>query len=350
MKNLLKNPAQVNVQTTKQHSKLSGGGLALVTGDVKAAEKKIDKLNLTGKVINGDTKPRLELLYAKDLTPLETQRETKSTWAVERLKACGGLDLFAFGALSVALDPNDGGYHVWDGCGRLTIAELSGYDQPLPCNVYDMTKEQAAWNFAYNQSEGRRKLSNEAILVNAVIGKDPEALKWADKLEALGCYIQVNDSEFGIVNPGAREKGYPKILVRGLQEGYKLSGNDISICRQARDIIVNQWDLTENDQIVSELFFALTFLFTAIPETRSGKVNVALKEFLRGIAGMYTQAQASKEWKGKELKGISGNIGVAKQLTHAFATNFRNSKFGNTATFRRIVDLERIIPKDTISD
>ena len=349
MKTILKNPAQVNVQTTKHYSVLSGGGLALVTGDRKAAENKLDKLRLTGKVVNDSMKPRLELLSAKDLIPLDSQRETKSTWAVERQEDRGGLDLVAFGALSVALDPNDGLHYTWDGCGRLTIAELNGYTEPLPCIVYDMTKEQAAFYFAYNQSAGRRKLSNEAIFVNAFIGRDEATIKEAAILEQLGCYIQVNDSEFGVVNPGAREKGYPKILVRGLQEGYKLSGNDISICRQARDMIVNLWDLTETDQIVSELFFGLTFLFTAIPETRSGKVNVALKEFFKGIASMYTQAQSAKEWKGKDLKGVSGNISVAKQLAHALATNFRGSKHC-TPTFRKIVDLERIIPKNTIAD
>jgi hypothetical protein len=355
MKNIVKNPAQVNVQTTrvpKVHS--------MVRGNLVADFKRQDKLGLTNRVVNKEygykkaKQPKLEFISILDmdkiLQPLETQRETSSKWAVDRQKARNGIDLVAFGVLSVALDPNDGNYHVWDGCGRMAIAELNGYNEPLPCMVYDMTKEEAAFYFAYNQSEGRRKLSNEAIFVNAFVGRDKATMNMAVILEQLGCYVAVNDSEFGIVNPGAREKGYPKILVRALQEGYELSGHDVSICRQARDMIVNLWELTENDQIVTELYWAITVLFTKIPETRSGKVHIALKEFLRGIAGMYTQAQSAKEWKGKELKGVSGNIGVAKQLAHALATNFRGSKFGNTATFKKIVDLERIIPTNTIAD
>jgi hypothetical protein len=145
---------------------------SMVRGDVVKIIAKQEKKGLAGKLVNPEFgkgqsfEPKFTWMKTSDLTPLESQRETNSKWVLERQEARGGLDLAAFGALSVAHDPDDGKYYVWDGCGRWAIADINGSVEEVPCLVYQMTKKQAAFYFSYNQQEGRRNLSREATFVN----------------------------------------------------------------------------------------------------------------------------------------------------------------------------------------
>jgi hypothetical protein len=304
---------------------------------------KQDKKGLSGKVQFKDFRPELMWIKTSDLIPLESQRETNSKWVIERQIARDGLDMIAFGALSVAHDPVDRNYYVWDGCGRWAIADFNGGIDTVPCLVYEMTKAQAAYYFAYTQEEGRRKLSREVTFVNGVIGQDPEHLLWAQRLDQVGAYIKANDSANGIVNKDAKEHGYPEIYARALMDGYKLAGNDISLCRQARDMIVTAWGTTDNGcpKIVTELYWALIVVMKAIPESRKNGLHASMQKYLNWLAEGKSQAQASKEWKDKELKGISGNVGVAKTLGYNFAQSFtKHSSFKES--YRNVFVLKRI--------
>jgi len=320
---------------------------SMVRGNVVKDIAKQTKKGLTGKLVNAQFEPVLEWIKTSDLVPLESQRETNSKWVVERQEARNGLDMIAFGALSVAHDPDDGNYYVWDGCGRWAIADFNGGIDTVPCLVYKMTKAQAAYYFAYNQEEGRRKLSREVTFVNGVRGGDPEHLEWAKRLDAIGAYVKANDSNAGIVNPDAKLNGYPEILARALTDGYKLSGNDITICRQARDMIMSAWGTTDTGcpKIVTEVYWALIVVLKAIPESRKNGLNTAMQKYLNYVAAGNTQSEASKEWKGKDLKSITGNVGVAKELGYAFAKSFVGKKTFFKESYRNDFVLSKIIPK-----
>ena len=320
---------------------------SMVRGNVIKDIAKQNKKGLTGKLVNDEFVPELLWIKTSDLIPLESQRETNSKWVVERQAAREGLDMIAFGALSVAHDPADGNYYVWDGCGRWAIADFNGGIATVPCLVYNMTKAQAAYYFAYTQEEGRRKLSREVTFVNGVIGGDEEHLEWARRLDTIGAYIKANDSSNGIVNKDAKEHGYPEILARALIDGYKLAGNDVTICRQARDMIVTAWGTTDSGcpKIVTEVYWALIVVLKSIPESRKNGLHSAMQGYLNWLADGKTQSQASKDWKGQELKGITGNVGVAKELGYAFAKSFMShNKFKET--FRNDFTLKKIILKD----
>jgi len=319
---------------------------SMVRGNVIKDIAKQNKKSLTGKVRFREFAPELLWLKTSDLTPLESQRETNSKWVVERQEAREGLDMIAFGALSVAHDPNDGNYYVWDGCGRWAIADFNGGIDTVPCLVYNMTKTQAAYYFAYNQEEGRRKLSREVTFVNGVIGGDDEHLEWAKRLDAIGAYIKANDSINGIVNKDAKEHGYPEILARALTDGYKLAGNNVTICRQARDMIVTAWGTTDSGcpKIVTEVYWALITVLKSIPESRKNGLHTAMQKYLNWLAEGQTQSGAMKDWKGKELKGITGNVGIAKELGYAFAQAFIGSNHFKQH-YRNDFVLEKIIPK-----
>jgi hypothetical protein len=319
---------------------------SMVRGNVIKDIAKQNKKGLTGKLVNDKFVPELLWLKTSDLIPLESQRETNSKWVIERQEALKGLDMIAFGALSVAHDPDDENYYVWDGCGRWAIADFNGGIDTVPCLVYRMTKAMAAYYFAYTQEEGRRKLSREVTFVNGVIGGDEEHKEWAKRLDAIGAYVKANDSINGIVNKDAREHGYPEILARALMDGYKLSGNDVSICRQVRDMIVTAWGTTDTGcpKIVTEVYWALIVVLKAIPESRKNGLHSAMQKYLSWLAEGKTQVGAMKDWKGKELKGITGNVGIAKELGYVFAQAFANSNHFKQS-YRNEFVLSKIIPK-----
>lgn len=311
--------ATLSLVTPKLHS--------MTRGDHEKVFTKQTKKGLTGKVhfFEEQYRPELKWLPFSNLIPLESQRETKTNWVLERQEARDGLDMFAFGALSVAQDPVDKKYYVWDGCGRWAIAESNTGITEVPCLVYPMSKAQAAYYFAYNQEEGRRRLSREVTFVNGVLGQDPEHLKWAERLDQIGCYIKANET--AIINQGSKDSGYPEILTRALKDGFKLAGGDMSLQRQARDMIVSAWSITDQGcpKIVTEIYWALIKLMKTFPECRKNGLNRSLQQYLNALANFQSQGSAAKEWKGKEFKGLTGNVGVAGKLALALLKSFKGS-------------------------
>jgi len=324
---------------------------SMFTGDVNKTIIKLDKYQIAGKVINSEHKPRLEWLKTTQLVPMETQRETKDTWVIERQKRLHGVDMIALGCLSVARDPNDLQYYVWDGCGRWAIVDTNGGIDTVPCIVYDITKEKAAFYFAYNQEEGRRKLSREVTFVNAYVGGDEDAQIWGTRLDLIGCYIKANETSAGQVNTTGKNSGYPEILFRALTDGYKIAKGDITVQRQARDMIVSAWSTTSNGcpKIVTEVYWALIKLLVTFPDARKNGINKALQQYLNWLAMGKSQGGAAKDWKGKDAKGLSGNVGVANQLAHAFVKSFKESDYWKSS-FANVLTLTTLLKNKDAGD
>ena len=294
-------------------------------------------------IVNPNIVPRLEFLKTSKLLPLDTQRDTKDTWVNQRLEDRNGIDLIALGALSVALDPNTQIYYVWDGCGRWCLIEANGALDTVPCLVYDIPKEQAAYYFAYNQERGRRKLSREVTFVNACVGGDLEAREWENRLTFLGCYIQ-GQTNYPIPNPP--NPGSPEINYRTLVEGYKIAKGDMGLQRQVRDMIYSAWAQSTGCHLIQQdLYFALCKLLSEYPAARNNGLNQAIQKYINWQATGSTQGTFVKSWKQDEIKGLTGNASASTLLCASFIKGFNASAFstGSHKTTLRILDLKEEI-------
>ncbi len=321
-------------------------------GDATATAQKIAKNGSTA-TLNSHVAPQLQQIKTTDLVPLESQRTTNDRWTVQRLKALGGLDMWAFGALSVCHDTRDGKNYVWDGCGRLALAQLHQLDQ-VPCLVVEGNKEDAAFYFGYCQdsSQGRRTLSKEVLFVNRYFSGDKTAIQESEVLSQLGLFVQ-GDTSYSVPQPLV--PGHVEIGYRAFHEGFytiadaddslpitdPVIKNKISLVRQARDMIVTAWSHNASgcNYINQDIFWALLFLFKVYPEVRTGVMNTRLQQFLNYVA--MGQDQKHVKWK---AAGLSGNSGVAGQLAFGLLKAWKNtSNFYKTSdsgilTYKKLRD------------
>lgn len=307
---------------------------SMFRGDAERAQKQLTKKKQLRNVLNTDKGVRFEYLPVADLEPLLTQRETSETWVKSRLKALNGFDMLACGALQVALDPNDKKYYVFDGCGRLAQAQVNEAPTVLPCLVYDITKERAAFYFGYNQDKGRRNLSKEIIFVNSCYGGEEEAMMWATRLSQINCFIK-GSTDYAIPHP--QKAGHPEIKYNALTEGWKLANGDITLMKQVRDMICLAWGGTQSGVkiIRQDLFWGLIVFLTVYPEARKNGLNKALQSFLTATATLTSQSKL--DWI--KLGGNQKNH-VAESVAYGLTKAFRGSQFFK-AQFGSIVTLKK---------
>lgn len=312
---------------------------SMFRGDAERVQEQLYKKKQLGNVLNSDKPVRFEQLPVADLHPLLTQRETKETWVKSRLKDLNGFDLLAAGALQVALDPNDNTYYVFDGCGRLAQAQVNGAPSVLPCLVYDITKEQAAFYFAYNQDKGRRNLSKEIIFVNAYYSREKEAIQWADRLSKINCFIK-GATDYAVPHP--QKAGHPEIKYRALTAGWKISGGDIVLMKQVRDMICLAWGGTNSgvDIIRQDLFLGLITFLQVYPEARKNGLNKALQAFLNATAVLTSQGKLTWKHDGGNKHNHEA-MSVAYGLTKAFrGSQFFKAQFGSIVTLKKFDDFD----------
>lgn len=290
-------------------------------GDAEKVIKNVAKRNAT-KTLNSHIIPRIEYIPTKNLEPLESQRITKGNWTEKRLIALGGLDMWAFGTLSVCRDPMDNVNYVWDGCGRLALAKLHGLDV-VPCVVVEGPKEEAAFYFGYNQdsSQGRRTLSKEVLFISRYYHGDSTAIKEAANLDTLGLYIK-GDTDYPVPHP--QPNGHIEIGYRAFSEGAGIMNNDMATQRQVRDMIVTAWSNNPNGCVFinQDIYWALGEFLTTFPDAKKNGLNIALQHFLNNLATGKDQKKI--DWK---PRGLSGNSGVSKQLATGLLKAFRDSSF-----------------------
>lgn len=322
-------------QLKKPHSR--------VTGDYEAAVKKIDKNGWT-KVLNTNVSKTFENIPLYNLTILETQRNAKSTWAVERLKAQGGLDMLALGVLCVARDPSTGINYVWDGAGRWLLCEAAGYNGDVPCMVYEITKEQASYYFSYNQDEGKRNLTKEATFINRYMsGMDTEATKLGELLDYLGLYIKGDTGTCVPHDP--KMPNTAEIRYRAIYEGNKFTNGDRQVQRQARDMISTAYVTANYDfkVVTQDFYWAILTLLHEYPELRTGADNKAFQSYINWlIVGNGAEGKITDAWKG-DAKGISGNSGARFRIAANMLNSFKDSPLSNAGSKKlRVSKLDKI--------
>jgi hypothetical protein len=312
---------------------------SMFRGDANSAVKKLVKNKIHGHVVNAQHTPRLEFIPVSQLVPLDTQRETGEVWVSKRLKDRKGFDMLAAGALSVALDPSDNVYYVFDGCGRLAQAQLNRNPATLSCLVYDIPKAQAAYYFAYNQDRGRRNLSKEVIFVNQVFSGDEEALVWEDRLRQLGLYIK-GATDYPVPHPQATAAA--EIKYHGLIGGFAIAKTDMVLMRLARDMICTAWGTSAI--IKPGIYWGLIMLLREYPavQDRAGVYNKAFQNFLTSSALLQSHYHLSMHWNDKGDNQTNGRaISVALGMLREFRKSnqcpakYKNSIF-NEAALKRL--------------
>lgn len=294
-------------------------------GDIYKTQKRVRKLG-NAVELNSHLKPTFEYIALKDIEQIETQRNAKSDWAGKMVNNLSGFDWLAFGALSIARDPDTNINYCFDGTGRQLIAVAAGLDTEtqVPCLVYTIPQSLAAKYFSYNQDKGRRKLSKEVIFINSWTAGDKDSIELGTVLDYCGLYIQ-GDTNTTVphtpIQPTTAE-----IKFRTIDEGYrKIAKQDKTVCKQAKDLIYTAFNDEQGNLAISgDLYWAILQLLVSYPQIRKGVMFKSLQKYLEYLAIGKTQGQVTKEWK--DAKGLSGNVGVSKVLAYNFLQSWKNFK------------------------
>jgi hypothetical protein len=276
------------IETPEYHEK--------VIGDVVGLTQYLEKNNLD-RVIKG-TNGRHEYILVKDLIPLESQRNAKTAWIKKAIKLSGGFDAVAAGIIQVARDPQTGLNYVWDGAGRLALAQATGVTS-LHCWVVDMNPQMAAHYFVYTQKTSNRNLNADELFINAYEKGESEAVAFADVLTRLGMRIQgAHDYWVPSVYVSER-KQYPKCSERSIRYALSIAEGDESVVRFARDTIVDAgWN---DDEIRKDLLPGLTMVYMVYPEMMKNGLSKSFKSYFQSLAGTVSQGKL-------QFKTMGGNM------------------------------------------
>jgi hypothetical protein len=291
------------------HDKFKGNATELVKGLVKAG------LN---NEVNGARRGHHEVLAPAQLIPLESQRNTTEAWVKKVLKQSGGFDRVAAGLIQIARTPN-GDNLVWDGCGRLALAQATSVAD-LDCWVVDLTPEEAAHYFVYVQKTSNRSLKPGELFINGYKTGAPEYVAFAETLKRLGMRIQGADDYWVPRVSLADRHLYPEVRERGVRQALKygsLSTQEVcapkfakkhletiqgmtaeDFVRFARDTIVQAgWN---DDTVRQDLLPALVLVYKCYPELLVNGYNTNFRAYFHSLAGNVYQGKL-------QFKQMGGN-------------------------------------------
>ena len=302
-----------------------------VTGDIVDLTQYLEKNNFD-KVVKG-TNGRHEIILTQDLIPLDSQRNAKTAWIKKALKLSGGFDAVAAGIIQVARDPQTGFNYVWDGAGRLALAQATGVPG-LHCWVVDMDPQQAAHYFVYTQKTSNRSLKADELFINAYEKGESEAVAFADVLERLGMRIEgAHDYWVPRVN-FVQKREYPKCNERSVRYALSIANGDETVVRYARDTIVDAgWN---DDQIRKDLLPGLTMVYMCYPEMMRNGLSKSFKSYFQSLAGTVSQSKLQFKQMGgnmhnREIESVA--IGIIKGFRDS--PSMKPSQ-NNTVTLTRI--------------
>lgn len=275
-----------------------------------------------------NTSPTFQMLPLDDnLKSLETQRETNTNWVKQRLQDCGGLDMFAFGAISVALTP-EGEYLIYDGLGRYNLAEHTGLTE-VPCLVTKMSAKLASYYFAYNQSRGRRNMTPEALYVNNYVAGDDDSIELAIIMERTGLYIQGN-TEYPVPHP--KELDAVEVKFRTINDAVNVivpKGTTPASFEFMIDTIkltTQTLKETFNEKLLQQdLFWATLVCVQRLLKTKDETNFNRLKDYLQLQSNSHSQRAFVQQWKISN-KGTTGNAGKAGALAEEMLTHWKTTK------------------------
>lgn len=308
------------------HGKFKGNARDLVEGLIKSGLTKEQNRNSRG---------HHEILSPNQLTPLESQRNATEAWVRKVLKLSDGFDRMAAGVLQIARTPT-GENLVWDGCGRLALAQATNITD-LDCWVSNMSAEDAAHYFVYVQKTSNRSLKPGELFINGYHTGAREYLEFAETLTRLGMRIQGAD-DYWVPRVSLEDRiKYPKVRERSVRLALKYAGykteeirdkalskqhkdaidqmSDEHFVRFARDTIVQSgWN---DDNIRQDLLPGLVLVYKCYPELLVNGYNNSLRGFFRALAGTVKQEKLQFKQHGgnkhnREIESVA--VGIIKDF------------------------------------
>lgn len=305
----------VSVQPT-MHNKFKG--------DIADLVKKLQKAGIYQKQINTDRRGHFESIKITELVPLDSQRNVTQTWIYRVLKMANGFDWIAMGLTFVARDPETGINYVWDGCGRLALAEVSGINE-LDCWVMEMTQAEAAHYFVHVQKTAKRSLDPSIIFCNAYAHGEPDALEMSRILKVLGMRVQGADDVWVPEISKEDLHDYPQVKLRAVEHALKYANRrgpeavaqlpNLDLIRFARDTIVQAgWN---DDNIRQDLLPGLVVFYSVYPEAMRNGLNKMIRAWFQGLAQTTKQSKLTFKHSGgnqhnREAESVA--LGIVKEL------------------------------------
>jgi len=289
----------------------------LVRGDLSKTIQSLQKKGIHGKVVNANRKGKHVVLNPKDVTPIDSQRDTYLGWVEKGLTSRKGFDYLAANPINVF--KTEEGYKCWDGIGRLAMAQVQGLPE-IDVWLTEGTEKEAAEYFVYNQKDGRRTLSPEIVFSNEVACEDEEALTLLTQMEMVGVCVRTNAEKVLPLNSKD-----PEIKINAFKKALQIANGDLSVLKMVRDTIVNAYP--ETKVIRAELFTGLTWVFKVYEGARRpGATYNALNKFLAHKA-------LEKEQHKLPFKEAGGNQhnNEAGSVAYGFVREFTNSNFCTSA-------------------
>jgi len=284
----------------------------------------LQKAGVYKKQQNESRRGHYEQIPTSKLVPLDTQRNVTKNWIIKVLKLSEGFDWISMGLIFVARDTKTGINYVWDGCGRLALAQANEI-AALDCWVLEMDQAEAAGYFVRVQKTTKRSLDSAVHFCNAYAHGEKEALAMAKTLSILGMRIQGADDVWVPVIPKEDLVDYPQVKLRGIEQAIKyanrrgpkeveaLSNNDL--IRFARDIIVQAgWN---DDLIRQDLLPGLVIFYSVYPEAMKNGLNKMIRAWFQGLAQTVKQSKLTFKHSGgnqhnREAESVA--LGIVKEL------------------------------------
>lgn len=308
----------VSVQPT-MHNKFKGDTSELV--------KKLQRAGIYQKQQNEKRRGSYQRIKVTDLVPLDSQRNVTENWIVKVLKMSNGFDWTSMGLIFVARDPNTNVNYVWDGCGRLALAQAMDITE-LDCWVMEMTQQEAAHYFVHVQKTASRRLSASVIFCNAYAHGEKDALVMADILKQLGLRIEGADDVWVPPVPAQDKQNYPKVVLRAVEQALSYANrrgpkaveelSNLDLIRFARDTIVQAgWN---DDDVRQDLLPALVIFYSVYPEAMKNGLNKMIRGWFQGLAQTTKQNRLTFKKTGgnqhnREAESVA--LGIVKELHNA---------------------------------
>lgn len=247
--------------------------------------------------------PLQKIVPTKNCVPFGRNRDTKISWAQKSIKDEGGFNWNLFGSIEGIPNKHTGEIEIWDGLGRLAIAQLCGIPE-IPVIVHKDGSPGAL--FVKKQKLRNRSLSAndhavamyDAYLKDQLTGeerrniwREEKALQYLDVRVASGAETWMPDSVLA---------SRPSISINAIRNGMKITGEPYfdEIGKMAIDTIVLAYGT--DIEIGKELFEALCLIFKAAPKAGVNGCYRSLCDFITAQALNYTQRKLP-------FKQIGGN-------------------------------------------
>jgi hypothetical protein len=197
-----------------------------VIGDISTSINKIQKKNLT-KIIG--TLALQRIVPTSQCEPYEYNRDTKIETITSQLEAEGGFNWQLFGSIEGIENKTTGQIEIWDGLGRLLLAQLS-HVQNIPVIVHEegspgalFIKKQKLRNRALNPESHFVSYASEVVQGKSVVN-DKEDSKIIKELQILTSAGMRVESGLGNYYPKVNDiSHYPKVSISALRRSLKMA-------------------------------------------------------------------------------------------------------------------------------